>query len=61
MKQYEEPSMIVVKLMNNDIVATDMIISETVPPFPGEGGGSQPGTCDFENPTPECTAADGAR
>lgn len=58
MKQYEEPSMIVVKLMNNDIVATDMIISETVPPIEGGGDG---GNCDFENPTPECIAADGAR
>ncbi|WP_181163441.1 hypothetical protein [Bifidobacterium sp. UTBIF-78] len=57
MKQYEEPSMIVVKLMNNDIVATDMIISETVPSIGGGGDGN----CDFENPTPECIAADGAR
>lgn len=58
MKQYEEPSMIVVKLMNNDIVATDMIISETVPPI--DGGGSQPGTCDWVN-NPECIPTDDAR
>lgn len=45
MKTYEAPRLAVVRLMNNDIVATDMVISETVPTAPTTGG---PGSGEFQ-------------
>lgn len=46
MKTYEAPRLAVVRLMNNDIVATDMVISETVPTVPPTTGG--PGSGEFQ-------------
>lgn len=37
MKDYKEPSMTVVKLMNNDVVVTDLPIKSVAPTEPGPG------------------------
>lgn len=58
MKDYKEPSLTVVKLMNNDVVVTDMPIKSVAPTEPGPGE-----TCtDFETGlTGPCVPSDAAR